>query len=82
MVRRDVFEQSDGLQAQPGSDIDLCLRIGQAGLLVLWTPFAQLLDSAPNPVAAPQAHWLEVAAGLSAPVDASRGNVLAWLDGI
>ncbi|MEW9902807.1 glycosyltransferase [Pseudomonas putida] len=82
MVRRDVFEHSDCLPPQPGGDIDLCVRIGQAGMLVLWTPFAQLLDSAAASVPIMQERRLQVAAGLSISDDISRGNALGWLEGI
>jgi len=51
MVRREVFSQLGGLDAQgldlSGASLDLCLRATQAGCLVVWTPFAQvtLLDT-------------------------------------
>ncbi|WP_194788001.1 glycosyltransferase [Pseudomonas sp. UFMG81] len=44
MVRRELFEHCSGLQAGEGQDIDLCLRAAQAGMLVLWTPHARMLD--------------------------------------
>lgn len=46
MVRKDLFNQCDGMQAFAGSDIDLCLKAAQAGLLVIWTPQAQMLNDA------------------------------------
>lgn len=42
MIRRELFEQCGGLQVTTGTDIDLCLRIAEAGLLVVWTPHAQM----------------------------------------
>ncbi|RLE41511.1 glycosyltransferase family 2 protein, partial [Candidatus Woesearchaeota archaeon] len=46
MVRREVFEQLGGFD--PGfriayGDVDFCLRIGQAGYRVVYTPLAELL---------------------------------------
>ncbi len=51
MIRRELFNQLDGLDAQDlglaAATLDLCLRATQAGCLVVWTPFAQvtLLDT-------------------------------------
>jgi GT2 family glycosyltransferase len=46
MVRKAVFEAVGGLDeqdlAQSLHEVDLCLRVGQEGYLVVWTPFAQL----------------------------------------
>ncbi|MGE8064029.1 glycosyltransferase [Pseudomonas sp. NPDC089569] len=46
MVRKAVFEAAGGLDdqdlAQSLNEVDLCLRIGQQGYLVVWTPYAQL----------------------------------------
>ena len=42
---REVWEQVGGLDeklAVAFNDVDLCLRIRQAGYLVVWTPFAEL----------------------------------------
>ena len=45
-VRRDVFQRVGGLDESAFpvelNDVDLCLRIEQVGLSVLWTPFARL----------------------------------------
>ena len=45
IVRRDAYERvgglDEGLQVA-FNDIDFCLRLGQAGLRCLWTPFATL----------------------------------------
>ncbi|MBK4994432.1 glycosyl transferase [Pseudomonas sp. S37] len=45
MLRKAVFEACEGLQAVPGADINLCLAVREAGLMVLWTPRSQLLVS-------------------------------------
>ncbi len=46
LVRKALFEAVGGLDeqdlAQSFSEVDLCLRIGQQGYLVVWTPYAQL----------------------------------------
>ena len=44
MVRREVFEQCGMLSAANGADIELCLRVAAAGLLVLGSPYAQLCN--------------------------------------
>ncbi|MCS5516330.1 hypothetical protein NWF32_18770 [Pseudomonas qingdaonensis] len=50
MVRKALFEQCDGLSAEGGADIELCLKAADAGLLVIWAPQAQLLsDQVPMP---------------------------------
>ena len=45
LLRRDVWEQLNGLDtawAVAFNDVDLCMRIRQAGFLIVWTPFAEL----------------------------------------
>ena len=45
MIRRDVWEQVNGLDEEYAvafNDVDLCMRIRQAGYLIVWTPFAEL----------------------------------------
>lgn len=45
VVRRSVFEQVGGLDAElavSGNDVDLCLRVRAAGYTNLWTPHATL----------------------------------------
>ncbi|MHB2246839.1 glycosyltransferase [Pseudomonas fitomaticsae] len=56
MVRKAVFDAVTGLDeqdlAQSLNEVDLCLRIGQQGYLVVWTPYAQLaLGAQPTVVA-------------------------------
>ena len=45
LLRRDVWNQMNGLDeawAVAFNDVDLCMRIRQAGYLIVWTPFAEL----------------------------------------
>jgi GT2 family glycosyltransferase/glycosyltransferase involved in cell wall biosynthesis len=46
LVRRDVFDTLGGLDedafAHAAQEVDFCLRARELGMLVLWTPFAQL----------------------------------------
>jgi len=42
MVGKELFEQVGGLQGVTGGDIDLALRVQVAGLMVVWTPQAQV----------------------------------------
>ena len=50
MVRKALFEQCDGLSADAGADIELCLKAADAGLLVIWAPQAQVFsDQVPAP---------------------------------
>lgn len=44
-IRRETFEAVGGLDedlAVAYNDVDLCLRIRQSGLKIIWTPFAEL----------------------------------------
>jgi GT2 family glycosyltransferase len=47
VTRRRVYEEVNGLDeeafAVAYNDVDYCLRVGAAGYLVVWTPFARLL---------------------------------------
>ncbi|WAB89704.1 glycosyltransferase [Pseudomonas citronellolis] len=49
MIRKALFDELGGLDegdfAERGADVDLCLRAGEAGYLVVWTPHATLLHS-------------------------------------
>lgn len=45
LLRREVWEKVGGLDedwAVAFNDVDLCMRIRQAGYLIVWTPFAEL----------------------------------------
>ncbi len=45
-LRRAVFFEAGGLDEQLAvvfNDVDLCLRIGDCGFRIVWTPFAELL---------------------------------------
>ncbi|BDM21654.1 glycosyltransferase [Pseudomonas sp. LRP2-20] len=59
MVRRAVFDELGGLDAQQFSSglapIDLCLRAGRQGYLVVWTPHATLHSQAQAPLQASSA---------------------------
>ncbi|MBV7522927.1 glycosyltransferase [Pseudomonas sp. PDM29] len=54
MVRKEVFEEVGRLDEQSLSlglsDVDLCLKVGQAGYLVVWTPHASVVLQAPAPL--------------------------------
>jgi GT2 family glycosyltransferase len=47
LTRRSIYEQLGGLDEDSltvsYNDVDYCLRLREAGLLVVWTPFARLL---------------------------------------
>lgn len=51
LLRKALFLQVGGLDAQglpqAYGDLDLCLKLGQAGYRHLWTPFAELYADAP-----------------------------------
>jgi GT2 family glycosyltransferase len=55
VLRREVFEEVGGFDEQnlvvAFNDVDLCLRIGEAGYRIVWTPFAELY------------HWESVSRG-------------------
>ncbi|NWA00903.1 TIGR00180 family glycosyltransferase [Pseudomonas gingeri] len=66
MVRKALYEGVDGLDedafADAFADVDLCLKAGQAGYLVVWTPHVQvlhpgLLPQAPRALAALREKW-------------------------
>lgn len=51
VLRREVFERAGGMNEElpiAFNDVDLCLRIRRLGLLIVWTPYAELyhLESA------------------------------------
>ena len=46
MIPRKVYEEMHGLDERFSivfNDVDLCLRIRQAGYLIVWTPWAELM---------------------------------------
>ena len=55
VLRREVFEEVGGFDEQnlvvAFNDVDLCLRIREAGYRIVWTPFAEL------------SHWESVSRG-------------------
>src|SRR5690606_713782 len=73
MIHREVFQQIGGFDEAPllarWADVDLCLRLQQAGYINVWTPRVQLLMDAPPEVASTVAEddalyerWLPVIA--------------------
>ncbi|MDQ3203500.1 MAG: glycosyltransferase, partial [Pseudomonadota bacterium] len=55
MIRKDLYETVGGLDeehfAEAFADVDLCLKVADAGYLTVWTPQAQLLHSGELPEA-------------------------------
>lgn len=49
MISKQLFEAADGIDVEQFGeafgDIDLCLRVGQAGYLTVWTPHVQVIQS-------------------------------------
>ncbi len=49
LLRKSVFDTLQGLDEQAFpvafNDVDLCLRIRQQGLSIIWTPFAELIHA-------------------------------------
>ena len=49
MISKQLFEAADGIDvehfAEALGDVDLCLRVGQAGYLTVWTPHVQVIQS-------------------------------------
>ncbi|WP_268800278.1 TIGR00180 family glycosyltransferase [Pseudomonas huanghezhanensis] len=69
MVRKALFEDAGGLDTEQFgeafSDIDLCLKLGQAGYLTVWTPLVHVvhpgtLPDAPAALAALKHKWASV----------------------
>lgn len=50
-VRKDVFQEAGGFDAiefpESGADVDLCLRLRDAGFRIVWTPWAEIIQSEP-----------------------------------
>ncbi|MFK3970476.1 TIGR00180 family glycosyltransferase [Pseudomonas sp. NPDC087358] len=68
MVRKALFEQVQGLDeevfSEAFSDVDLCLKIGQSGHMVVWTPQVQVIHQgtiadAPALLAALRDKWAD-----------------------
>jgi glycosyltransferase domain-containing protein len=66
MVRKELFDAVGGMDqvhfANALADVDLCLKVGQAGYLTVWTPSVQLVHAgsmpdAPETLAALQDKW-------------------------
>jgi glycosyltransferase domain-containing protein len=57
MIGKALFESVGGLEddlfASALSDVDLCLKVSQAGMLIVWTPYVQVVH--PGSVAQPAA---------------------------
>ncbi|MFJ2537752.1 TIGR00180 family glycosyltransferase [Pseudomonas sp. NPDC087614] len=49
MISKQLFEAADGIDVEHFNeafgDVDLCLRVGQAGYLAVWTPHVQVIHS-------------------------------------
>jgi glycosyltransferase domain-containing protein len=69
MIGSEVFRSVGGLDddlfAQALSDVDLCLKVGQSGLLVVWTPYVQVIHpgavvQTPAAIAALRGKWSAV----------------------
>jgi GT2 family glycosyltransferase len=47
VIRREAWDQIGGMDATnlpvAFNDIDMCLRLGEAGWRVVWTPFAEMI---------------------------------------
>lgn len=50
LLRRELFDHCGGLQQLQAFDLDICLSAATAGLMVLWTPVAQLFVDPPRVV--------------------------------
>lgn len=68
MISRQLFEAADGIDTglfdDALGDVDLCLRVGQAGYLTVWTPHVQVIQpgvlaSTPDALVALREKWSE-----------------------
>ncbi|MBV4553174.1 TIGR00180 family glycosyltransferase [Pseudomonas sp. SWRI102] len=66
MISKQLFEAADGVDSglfdDALGDVDLCLRVGQAGYLTVWTPHVQVIQSGvlastPQALAALREKW-------------------------
>jgi GT2 family glycosyltransferase len=51
MTRKDIFSDLDGFDENlPGNfnDVDFCLRLRERGWLIVWTPYANLIQHSPR----------------------------------
>lgn len=52
MVKREAFEKVGGLSEElqvAFNDIDFCMKLRQAGYLIVYNPYAELYHYDPNP---------------------------------
>ena len=71
LVRRDVFEEMGGFDeafAVAFNDVDFCIRLGQAGYRLLYTPHAELT------------HYESVSRGLSGLRPDYQEFLPRWMD--
>lgn len=69
MVRRSVFEQVGGFDEELGvayNDVDFCLRLREAGYLIVYTPYAELV------------HYESVTRGLGSDGDEHKTMLRRW----
>lgn len=68
MISKQLFEAADGVDSglfdEALGDVDLCLRVGQAGYLTVWTPHVLVIQpgvlaSTPGTLAALREKWSE-----------------------
>lgn len=56
MVRKELFDAAGGLDetdfTEAYSDVDLCLKIGQAGFMTVWTPQVEIVHPGTMPASA------------------------------
>ncbi|BBH32020.1 glycosyltransferase family 2 protein [Pseudomonas bijieensis] len=71
MISKQLFNAADGIDSDlfdaALGDVDLCLRVGQAGYLTVWTPHVQVIQSGvlastPQARAALREKWFEALA--------------------
>ncbi|MBT9237412.1 glycosyltransferase [Pseudomonas sp. MG-2] len=84
MLGKELFEQVGGLQGVLGWDIDLALRVQEAGLMVVWTPQAQVLVKHESACDRQVAHalserWPQAFTGRAFDEGVMPGAGLSWL---
>ncbi|WP_434605009.1 TIGR00180 family glycosyltransferase [Pseudomonas sp. R1-7] len=84
MIRKDLFEAVGGLDedqfAEAFADVDLCLKVADAGYLTVWTPQAQMLHAGAFPDAPEAADALRNKWQSRFDHDAARNPNLALTD--